>query len=211
MRRVVVLVVIPVLLLLGDAAVRGLAESRLENEVEASLLLERAPRVELGGFPFVVRLIAGSLPEITLVARDVGRRALTFEELRARLVDVEFSASELLSGDLDDVRASSGRGSATLTETELNRALREEGVPVTVDLEGGRVRVGTGVEGSLTIENGRLVIESESPPQRFEVDLPRVARGLTYESVRIAGAKAVVSFRLRNATLVEVARAHAFR
>ncbi|HWL65602.1 MAG TPA: DUF2993 domain-containing protein, partial [Actinomycetota bacterium] len=100
MKTLVALVVVAILLVAGDAAARSYASSELEAQLTSALRLEGQPRVDIDGFPFIVRLVQGSFDEVQISARGVRSPEIELSRAKVTLNDVRFSTSKALSGDL---------------------------------------------------------------------------------------------------------------
>ena len=126
------------LLVAADVAVRGVAESQLEDRVEAQVATQGGADVRISSFPFLGRLLtSGAVGHVRVSAAEVTAERLTFTLVSLDLEEVRFDRSSLLS-DRMVVLESLERGTAVaeLTQDRLSDLL---GVDVT--LEAGQVRV----------------------------------------------------------------------
>lgn len=119
-------------------AVRGVAESQLEDRVAASVGPAGSTTARIESFPFLGRLLtSGAMSHVRVSATEVTAERITFARVSLDLEEVRFDRGRLLS-DRTVVLQSLRRGTAEaeVTQDRLSGVL---GVPVT--LEPGRVRV----------------------------------------------------------------------
>lgn len=208
-----ILVTILVLLLLAvavDLGLRFLAERWLEDRVQETLALEARPDLDIGGFPFLLQFARGEIEEVDLTLRDLRVQPLHLDEVTIRLRNVVFDRADVLAGRPGSVRVRRGAATVEIDEPTLNEVLRDQSVPVTVELLGPRVRATSRIEvegqeatatteGTLELDGATLVFEPGEvsvdggfgvPPAAlaFRVDLPPLFPGLTYEDVRVRAA-----------------------
>ncbi|MGI8775200.1 MAG: LmeA family phospholipid-binding protein [Actinomycetota bacterium] len=198
------LVAVLVLAGVGDALARSAAEKRAADHVQRSLDLDEAPKVSLGGWPFLVHALRGSFPTIEVTVGSLRARGVELEEVNVILQDVEVELEKILAGSAEGVRSKSGRGQAALTEDELNRVVARAGPAATVRLDGNQVFVeveGREVPGRVEVTGSQLVIRSKGLPDALRVELPGVIEGLTYEEVEVRDGRAHLSFGLSGARL----------
>lgn len=95
--------------LLAVAADRGavmLAENALGRGVQTEQRLDRPARVSIAGFPFLTQALAGRYRQIDLAADGVPTgNGLVADQVTVRLADVTASASDLVAGRVDRLRA----------------------------------------------------------------------------------------------------------
>lgn len=209
------LLVLLLLVVAVDLGLRFLAERWLGDRVEQTLALEARPDLDIGGFPFLTQFVRGELEEVDLTLRDLRVRGLSLDEVTIGLRNVVFDRADILTGRPGSVRVRRGRATVEIDEPTLNGILRDEGVPVTVELLGPRVRASSRIEvegqeatatseGTLALEGTTLVFDPGEvtvdgafgvPPAAlaFRVDLPPLFPGLTYEDVRVR--EAVLALR----------------
>ncbi|HEV3471901.1 MAG TPA: DUF2993 domain-containing protein [Actinomycetota bacterium] len=198
MRWLIGLVILGAVAVAGDAALRAYVEGRVEVQLAAELDSAR-PTVSLGGFPFVAGLLSARIPSATVEADDLRRAGLRIERLTLDLDGVEMS---LDAGDTS-AHVDRGDGAARIDldvlaayverRTQLE-VLGFDGEQITVALRGRRSTV------PLRLEGGAIVIGLPSIDD-FEVPLPRVLRGIEYETLELSGGSVLLTFALRNATL----------
>jgi hypothetical protein len=192
------LFIVIVLLVIGDFALRSFAEERMADAVEAALEIPADAEVSVDAFPFVVSTFQGRYPGVTVEAEDVGEGSVRLSRLQLEFSDVEFSLGNLLSGDERRVRLGAGEGEALVSERDLNRALRREGVSARIDFHpGGRLevlsvdRTVAGVA-DLTVEASDLIVSPDPGlglPQ-ISIELPLFGADMTYDSVEVRGSTA---------------------
>lgn len=199
------LVVLLGLGVVADFVARGAAETRVAARLQRSLDLTEEPEVEIGGFPFLLNLLAGSIPSVEVSSSSVARGALRFDEVVLTLDNVRFDLGAMSRGE-GEVRIGGGRGRAVMSGESLTALLRAEGAPVDVRFSGGRVLVDAEgpaeeAEGRLSLDGRRLVVSSGSLPQDFSVALPRVGSGVSYRSVEVGKGLAQLVLALKTGTL----------
>lgn len=206
MRKLLVfLVVLAALAVAGDSLLRGFAERRTAAELQGALSLSETPSVEIGGWPFALRLLAQSFPAVDVSGRDVAIEGLTVAAFDLRLRDVEFSGRDLLAGKARSIRIRSGRGSLRLTSEVISERLRAEDLPFELSIDGDETTVsspelGASVSADVTLAGTTLQI---APPglDTISIDLPQVADEVEYRSVRVSGDAIVARFGLTGGTI----------
>jgi hypothetical protein len=204
-RLAVAIGVLVVLLVAADVLGRFVAEAATSKALASSLSLSSNPKVSIGGEPFLTHLVSGSFPTVTVDGQEVNSGPLTLKSVHAVLRDVRVPVVALARGHRVTVTAASGSGMATVTAAEITSALQSRGLGVTVEFEGGRVRLQVPgipalISASLGIEAGDLVVQSTRFGQRLAVGLPRVIPGVRYTDVTLSGDEAVLGFQLRRTT-----------
>lgn len=189
MRKFLIFLVVTLLVLavVGDFVVRAAAEKAVATELTSTLELAENPEVDIESFPFLVAFFRGRLDTMTIESSDVEAGALTLDEVTLTLDDVEFEPGDVISGDVDRITIGGGTGEGILTQRALNRALRDEGVPVTARLTSGGVSLETeagSVEGDLAMDDGVLVVTG---PGGISVDfqLPSLGGRVTFDDLAI--------------------------
>ena len=204
-RALVVVAVVLAVLLAFDTGMRFLAQYWVGRELKESLLLEERPGVSLGGFPFTVRLIAGTFPTVDVEARGFQDASLRIQRIRVHLVDASVPRRQLLSGSEGRIRARMGSGSAHLTGKDATAAIQARGVPLRIRFEGDRALVSVQelpgqVAARLSLsDDGRSIrVGAADLPIAGAVSLPLpgIVRGLRYTDVRVEGGLLVVDFEL---------------
>lgn len=119
----VVLAVLGVGGYVADAAVRGRVESEAASALRTRLSLDQAPQVSLGGFPFTLALLTGTVPDARATAAQV---PLEVGTSRVSLSGVRVQASGIsLAGDT--VRVARAEATGVLDYGDLSAII---GVPV---------------------------------------------------------------------------------
>ncbi len=197
-----------IILVLADLGTRVWAERRVETAVATSFRMPERPDVRLGGFPFLPRLIDGTLPEVSVDVGRVAAEGISFDSVDLDLRDVDFSAGDLLAGEQTDIHAAGGTGTAAMTGPDLTAAFRAQGIPVSVRLVPGGVTLSsdvirTEVEAQLALVGQSIEVRPANieVPFALSLELPPFLRGLEYTGLRIDGSEALLSFRLRDVTL----------
>jgi LmeA-like phospholipid-binding len=206
-RKVLVAVAVVVAVLVAaDFGLRLLADLLVARELQSALSLSERPSVSLSGFPFIPELIRGNVPSVTVYTRGpVTIGELPLREVTLTLRDVSFSPRQLVAGTGTRIHAKSGEGTAQFTQGDLNAAVRGS-IPVRVLFRSGKVVVRADqssqeLTATPSISDGRLVLTPARPAfPPVDVRLPEIVDGITYESVRIEGATATLSFTLRKGT-----------
>ena len=169
MRKVLAVCIVAVLLVSLDVAARSIAEQRIEQRARSEATGAAVVDARVGSFPFVPRLLAGSVPTVELHLEQVPSRALTLTAVDVDLRGVEVDPGSVLSRpvvrDLEQ-----GTVSVELDGASLSRALR---VPVSV--RSGEVRVdvrGRSVPVRAEGGQGSLVLRARGLPP-FSVPVAR--------------------------------------
>ncbi|HEY7875757.1 MAG TPA: DUF2993 domain-containing protein [Actinomycetota bacterium] len=201
-KLLVVLVVLAALVVLGDSLLRGYAERRVATELRSSLSLSEKPSVDIGGWPFGVRVLAQSFPSVDISGRDVAIEGVAVTGFELRLREVSFSASDLLSGEARSIDIASGRGSIRLTSELISERLGAQDLPFTFSIDGERAtlsspELGAEVSAEIALAGNALTID---PPgfDTISIDLPEVADQVEYRSVHVSGDAVVATFGLRS-------------
>lgn len=194
MRKVLIFIVVTLLVLavVGDFVVKAAAEKAVATELTSSLELAENPGIDIESFPFLIAFFRGRLDTMTINSSNVEAGALTLDEVTLTLDDMEFEPSDVISGDVDRIRIGGGSGEGILTQRELNRALRKEGVPVTARLTTSGVSLETetgSVDGDLAMDGGVLAVTG---PGGISVDIPLPTLGgrVTFEDLVIEEGRA---------------------
>jgi LmeA-like phospholipid-binding len=200
-KLLVVLVVLAALVFLGDSLLRGYAERRVAAELRSSLSLSETPSVDIAGWPFGLRVLAQSFPSVDISGKDVSIEGVAVTSFDLRLREVEFSASQLLSGDARSIDIASGGGSIRLTSELISERLGAQDLPFTFAIDGNQATIsspelGAEVSADVALSGNSLTID---PPgiDTISIELPRVAEQVTYRGVRVSGDAVVATFGLR--------------
>ncbi|MGH2572357.1 MAG: LmeA family phospholipid-binding protein [Actinomycetota bacterium] len=203
MRRALAVLAILALVLAGaDVGVRLLTQSLVSRQLQRSLDLAERPDVSLGGFPFVARMASGRFPSMSVSTTEAEFDGVPLAAIDMRLRGVRFSPSRLVGGRPSTIRAEQGGGSATITASAVDRALRAT-TPLSVRFAVDRILIRLDssqaeFETRPVISEGRLVLEpaEEGLPLALAIDLPKFLPGLEYTGVRVAERTATLSFRV---------------
>jgi len=196
---IVSLVILLVTAAVADVVARGIAERRIADRVQRSLELQDEPEAQIGGWPFLLNALDGTIPELDIVSSNLSRRGITLNQVTLHLVDLRFDVSELLR-EGGRVRIGGGDGAATISDDELTDLLQRQGAPVAVRFVGGRTVVmaeGLGeATGTVSLEQGDLVVSADGLPRPYSIELPRLGRRIEYRSLAIADDRARLSLDL---------------
>lgn len=218
--------VLVALAVLVDFGAKFLVESLASRALSSRRGVNGSVDVSFGGFPFLWSLKDRHFGSVTVEATDVRSGGFTtsagvatgsearMESVRLELEDVEVDG-QVWSEGKGNVSASGGRGSATLSQSSLNRlvpseysarlTLRDGSVRVTanatpmgpqeVDVaeEGVRLEPGTGA--------GTIVIEAPSPVGPLTVPLPALVDGVAFEDLDVRRGELVLTFSVREVKL----------
>jgi hypothetical protein len=199
-KKLLVLVLVAgVLLIAGDAWVRGRIEGRLASELQDSIGSSGEVDVSLGGFPFVVRAFSGRIPSATVGTEQLTREGLRFTDVTLTLRNIRFSLGKVLDGDLRAIRVGRGEGRATIDTDALVRAIERSGGEFDVLIVDDEIRVSAqGVSGTadVSIAGNRLILGIAELGRDLVVPLPRVVTGISYESVEVVDAHLELGFSL---------------
>ena len=189
----------------ADFALRTAAQGQMASRLQDAIDLGNEPEIEIGGWPFVLNLLRGRFPSVSITGNDLESRGVTLSEVRLDLVRVRFSVAGLSSGR-GALRAARGRGMANLLEADLNRALQQKNIDVAVAMDGNRLvmrsqRVGAEVEVKPSVRGRTLSLGSLPVVGAISVELPDVAGGLAYRSVEVTDGELRLGFALRRVSL----------
>lgn len=203
MRLLIGLIVVAVLAVAGDAALRSYAEGRIESRLASELDTRTRPHVSLGGFPIAVRLLSGRVPTATLEATDLRRAGLEIQRLTLDLEGVRMSFDTEQTVGSASARVERGKGVAEIDLEALGDYIERRTPLRVIGFEGGRVTValrGRRATVPLRLEGGAIVIRV---PRMDDVDvpLPRVLQGIEYRMIEVAERSVSLTFELHNATL----------
>ena len=219
---VITLIVLVVLAVGADFALRLVAEARLASSVQGSLGLPQRPDLDLRGFPFLLQFARGRFDHVGVQADDVESEGLVIDRVDLTFEDVVFERASLFGGG-GSITAGEGTGQAVLGEEAVSAYLQDHEVPVRVRFLGPEIRVSTTIsfDGSTTTASsgGRLELEGNSlvftaqdvqvegsvgvpaAALSFELPLPEVVSGIAYESVAVEEGSAVVEAGLAGAQI----------
>lgn len=218
----ITLLVLAVVAVGADFGARAIAESRLAASVQASLDLPQRPDIELEGFPFLFQAARGRLDGVSVELKDVEAGGVPLESVAMDFEDLVFDGVELVGGS-GTVASRGGTAQVVMTEDALSRFLQDQGTPVLVRLPGPGIRVSTRIntgsqtttataEGPVRIEGGHLVFSPDdveiegsvgvpAAALAFDVALPDLVPGLTYETILVHDGVAAIEASLAGAEL----------
>jgi hypothetical protein len=200
-KLLIALCVVVVLVIGLDAGARAYAEHRVAGQLQSALRLSTTPSASIAGWPFTVDLVRGRFPSVTLSSAHLSAGELEFSNVKLKVRDVRFSASELLAGTQTSVHTGGGRGSAVLSADAIDRALQIHGIPLTVKLANGKAAVtssqlGASVTVAISVQPESLSFGSVPGLGQIAVPLPPLGAGIEFTAVRVADSKLVLTLRL---------------
>jgi len=142
MRRVVrwllaPVVILGVLVVVGNAIVRHVAESKIASALESSFHLSARPSVKISGFPIITNILRGHLPRVSFSASSATFQGLTVKDINVTLVDVTATGGFLHGGGLT-IKVAAGTVRARATGAAVNAYLKDHGQNATIAFhEGG--------------------------------------------------------------------------
>lgn len=206
-KLLVLLLVLLALLVVGDRWVKAYTERRLATELQGSFDDAGEANVQLSGFPFVFRLLSGSIPSVEVSSSSLRRRGVTLNEVHLTMHEVGFSLSQIAGGDLGSVTIGEGEGRASIPVARLKRLFGASTKGVGIELDGSKLQVQLGPArgaAELLLEGTALVLRVPALNRSFTVDLPRFIEGMEYRSVRITGTEVVIEFTMRDSSFEEI-------
>lgn len=199
-KLLVVLLVLGAIFVAVDLVVKNIAEDKAAEQLRDRLGLNATPVVSFSGWPFLLRALDGSFPEVGVSAERLEERGLVFSEIDLSLENVTFSVSDILDGKARAVRAKGGTGSASLSEGALNQVLANEGAPFEIDLSEGGASAdvpGAGRQSvDVSVADGRLILQVEGAPSPVSITLPQFLDNVTYESGRVTDSSIEMEVKL---------------
>lgn len=191
MKILLVLVVVLLLAAVGaDVAAKQIAQDRIADQVDGSI--EGVDRVdaEIGGFPFLPRLLSGRIEDLRLEIPRVRTRGVAVSDVELNLEGLEFDPVEAFAGS-GEIRVERGAGHAYATAAAVTRGLKRAGVDATVVFRGSDAEVTaagrTQRVGSVQIRDGELLFDLPTGPLALEI--PATFDSVRYESARIEGGR----------------------
>jgi hypothetical protein len=172
-RKLLLLVLIGIvgLLVLGDRAAKGAAESAIASEVAKRTPGAGSVDAEISSFPFVGRLVLqGKVPKLALTIDRVTGHGIDVSELRVLVRDLEIDRSAVAGGKPEIIAIDSMTVAATISEATV-RAVSGADVRLLDD----RVAVsvaGQTVEGKAVVRDGRIAVDTFGGPLPFGIPVP---------------------------------------
>jgi hypothetical protein len=205
-RKLLLFLVVIGLLIAGDLWLKATAEKRVATELQSSFDADGEAQVEFSGFPFMLRLLSGTIPSTRVRSTSLERGGLRLRDVRLTLQDVSFSWSKVLSGEIGSVEVRDGHGRASIPVPDLAKGFRSDG-DLEVIVRDGRLiaRLGSREAAArLTLDGTDLVLRVPGLGRSFSAPLPRFVEGLQYRSVRIDQQDVVVEFSLSDANFRQI-------
>jgi hypothetical protein len=191
-RLITSLIVMAALFAAGNVIVERMAEDKLAGVVRSTFDLDEDPLVEISGFPIILKVLNGSLPEISLRASGATVEDLTLRRVAASLEDVRIDGGLLTGGKLG-ARVGTGSVSAEATDEAVTRFLRAHDQKATIAFHEGGATVRTTrriagrnrritatgtirlVKNELQLTPKRVRVDGEKPPAALEKEARRKA------------------------------------
>jgi len=141
----VVLVLLLGVVIVADRVGASIAEDKIAEQAAAEMRKAGAtaatePQVEIGGFPFLTQVVAGSYDRITIKAQQARSGDIKLETLTLVATDVKAATSDLLAGR-GPVTATQLTGTATMSWDTVKSLIQLSGLPVPFDPSQLQVRV----------------------------------------------------------------------
>ena len=189
MKILLSLLVVLALLFGVDVLARNTAEGRAASYVQSEMDLAEEPEVSLGGMPFLLKALGGTVPDVEVRADSIVTEGLKLENIVINFDSIDVSLGGLLSGDAKGVKTSGGTGEASLKADALTKFLRDSGAPVEIMLVRGALAVtspklGT-QNGDVSVDGDDLLVISPALPDPLAIPLPGITEGLIYKDVSI--------------------------
>lgn len=119
----IMLVVLAILLIAADRALRRFAERKVAGRLAAACGLVGRPAVTLQGFPFLTQLVAGRYHEVHVVLSSVAQAGVQFQNLRARFSGVRAPLSGLVGVAPTTITATDATATALVPFGSLRQRL----------------------------------------------------------------------------------------
>lgn len=108
----------------ADYGLAAAAEYQISQHLRTQLNLASDPSVDIHGFPFITQAIAGDYSDISVDAVGVPAANLRDLEIDADLHNVHVKLSDLLSGNVSQVRVDEVDGQVQVKATDIGRLLK---------------------------------------------------------------------------------------
>lgn len=142
------LVVLLVLLGVADRVTESFAEKAIADRIDAEL--DQRPKVEIGGFSFLLQAMRGRYDDITVSGDRASQSGLGVSDFTAELKGVDIPLSDAVEGSVSRVPTELIRGSAVVGFPDLAE-VAGNGIAIEAD---GKERVR--VTGTLTLAGERV-------------------------------------------------------
>ncbi|HET7482874.1 MAG TPA: DUF2993 domain-containing protein [Actinomycetota bacterium] len=208
MRRLLVVAIVVGLLGAADYGAKAVAENSAAQAIDRRLPGSGPVAVDVHGFPFLLSAIRGHYEEIDVSTPMIRRDPVRFDDVRIRLLDVTLPLGDLIDGS-GHASAATARGTAAITETSLEDALKtlNAGIDVSVSRDGIEVSSGsTGITipADLELRDGALVLIAGGALGSLDLPLPSLAGNLDFGSTRTRDGRIVVTLEGRDVDLLKV-------
>lgn len=219
-RVVIVLVVVAVLV---DFGAKLLVENLAARALSSRRGVNGSVDVSFGGFPFLLALKDRHFGSVTIEAEDVRSGGFMtapapspasearMDSVRLELEDVAVSGQVWKDDGGGRVSASSGGGSATISQGALNKmvppeysarlTLRDGSVHVVVNAGELGTHEAEVAETDVRLDGGTLVIEAAAPVGAISVPLPALVEGVVFEGLDVRRGSLELTFTLRDVDL----------
>jgi len=142
-----VALLLAVLFVVGDRVTVAVAERQMASQLKTSVL-ESVPcgtapptvkNVSIGGFPFLTQVLFGKFKDIGLTVENLPTTELTIESIQAHMRGIHLPLSQIISGNVGEVRVDDVQGTVRVSYDELNKFLATQTGEVQVHpVDGGR-------------------------------------------------------------------------
>lgn len=221
-----VLIVIVVLAVGIDFGAKLLVQNLAADALSSRRGVDGSVDVSFGGFPFLFALKDRHFGSVTIEAEDVrsggfmtaaaptAGSEVRMESVRLELDDVAISGEVWRDDGGGRVSATSGGGSATLSQNALNDlvppehsarlSLRDGSIKVVAETEFGTHEAEVPEE-DVRLEggagSGTLVVEAAAPLGAISIPLPTLVEGVVFEKVDVQRGALELTFSVRDVKL----------
>ncbi len=174
-KLVIVVLVVVGLAVAADFGAAAVAEYTLAQQLRERLALPSDPSVRINGVPFLTQALAGRYAAIDIRATGLPVDPLRDVAVEATLYDVDAPLPEVISGDLQSVRAARVDGRVRIKDSDLGRAIGIEDLQIQRPSDEEIKEVlpeGTSSNGDSTLDNQaaiRMVATTDLLGQRTEI------------------------------------------
>lgn len=220
-------VVVVVLLVAVDFGTRLLVQNLAARALSSRRGVNGSVDVSFGGFPFLLALKDRHFGNVAVEATDVRSGGFTaatdvtpgtevrMDSVRLELEDVTIDGDVWRDAADARVSATAGGGSATLSQSALNKlvpgeysarlTLRDGSVRVTADAGQLGTQETEVAEDDVRLEPGgaagTLVVEAPSPVGPISIPLPALVEGVVFEAVDVRDGAIELTFAIRQVDL----------
>lgn len=212
MRKLLItVVVLAALLLVADRVAVSVAEGQVATQMRTAGALDKDPRVDIRGFPFLTQALAGRYDEIGVGTTDYERSGVRLRSLDVVLRGSRIPLADAARGEVDAVPVEGLTADAVVAYVDLAGKSKVVGLRITprgdeVELTGKVTVLGQTVSASarsrISLSGNRLVVRARSVKvlgqssalldravQRLldvTVDVGRLPYGLRLTGVRVS-------------------------